>query len=318
MTVPTGTVQTYAAIGRREDLTDMIWDISPTDTPFTSGIGRGARATQTKHEWQTDALAAAAVDNAGIEGDDAPDPVFAATARLANYTQIFRKTVIVSRTQRRVNTAGRADELAYQLTKKSRELRRDIEAGLTQNVAGAVGDASTARTAGSLEAWIATNTDINSGDGGKDGGWDGTKAVAATDATKTRAFTEAILKTLILGAYNSGGNPTVLMVGPAQKQVVSAFDGNATRFVPMEREQLYAAFDVYHSDFGAINVVPNRFSRNRTALLLDMELWAIAFLDPIQQEVLAKTGDADKRFLVGELTLESRNEAGSAAARDLT
>lgn len=313
MAVPSNTVQTYASVGIREDLDDMITNISPTDTPFFAGCKKGS-ADSTFHEWQTDALASADTANAVIEGDDATIDAVVATVRLGNYTQISDKTASISGTQEAVKKAGRAKEMAYQIAKKTKELKRDIESILIgTNQARAVGNAGTARRVGTVLSWIATNDDF---------GATGASPVTIGSTTRTdgtpRAFTETQLKTVLQGCFTQGGDPTVLMVGPGNKQTASTFTGGATKFDKAEDETLYAAFDVYKSDFGTLKVVPNRFQRNRDAFVLDMNYWEIAWLRPTATWPLAKTGDTDKNQILGEYTLIARQEAASGLIADLT
>tara|TARA_E500000318_G_scaffold24409_3_gene24580 strand:- start:2073 stop:3014 length:942 start_codon:yes stop_codon:yes gene_type:complete len=311
MAQPTNTFDTYDAVGIREDLQDVIYSISPTDTPFMSSAGREA-VRNTLHEWQTDSLAAAATNNAVIEGDEATLDAVSATSRLSNTTQIMDKTVVITGTQEAVDKAGRASELAYQIAKKSKELKRDMEATLLANQAEAAGDASTARTFGSINSWIASNDVF--GASGASGGLGNT---ARTDGTQ-RALTEADLKTVIKNVWNAGGNPSVIMVGPFNKQKISGFTGGSTRFDASEDKTLYTSIDVYSSDFGDLEVVPNRFSRDRDAHVLDMDYWSIGFLRDFTMHELSKTGDSEKRQMLVEFTLISRNEAASGGVYDLT
>ena len=311
MAQPTNAFDTYDAVGIREDLQDVIYSISPTDTPFMSSAGREA-VRNTLHEWQTDSLAAAATNNAVIEGDEATLDAVSATTRLSNTTQIMDKTVVITGTQEAVDKAGRASELAYQIAKKSKELKRDMEATLLANQAEAAGNASTARTFGSINSWIATND--NFGTGGASGGLGNT---ARTDGTQ-RALTEANLKSVIKDVWNAGGNPSVVMVGPFNKQKISGFTGGSTRFDASEDKTLYTSIDVYSSDFGDLEVVPNRFSRDRDAHVLDMDYWSIGFLRDFTMHELSKTGDSEKRQMLVEFTLISRNEAASGGVYDLT
>jgi len=311
MAQPTNTFDTYDAVGIREDLQDVIYSISPTDTPFMSSAGREA-VRNTLHEWQTDSLAAAATNNAVVEGDEATLDAVSATTRLSNTTQIMDKTVVITGTQEAVDKAGRASELAYQIAKKSKELKRDMEATLLANQAEASGDASTARTFGSINSWIASN-DVFASDGAS-GGLGNT---ARTDGTP-EALTEANLKTVIKNVWNAGGNPSVIMVGPFNKQKISGFTGGSTRFDASEDKTLYTSIDVYSSDFGDLEVVPNRFSRDRDAHVLDMDYWSIGFLRDFTMHELSKTGDSEKRQMLVEFTLISRNEAASGGVYDLT
>jgi len=313
------TYQTYQSVGNREDLTDMIYDISPTETPFMSSIGK-TKATATFHEWQTDSLADATVNNAAVEGADASSATLSPTTRVGNRTQISQKTIQIAGTEETVDKAGRKSEKAYQLAKASSELKRDMEKIMLANQAATAGDSSTARTLGSLQAWLNTNAVL--GAGGVAGSLGTTARVSGTDA----AFTEAMLKTAVKSAYTNGGNPTVLMVSPTQKQVVSTFAGIAEqRYAAPANKQttIVGAADVYLSDFGTLSVVPNRFTtpdaddNGEQAFVLDPEYAAVAFLRPFQTNELAKTGDSEKTQLLVEYTLEVKNEAAHAIIADL-
>ena len=312
MAQPTNTFDTYDSIGEREDLADVIYNISPTDTPFLSSAAK-TQATAVLHEWQTDSLAAASTSNAVIEGDEATHDAVTPTTRLSNSCQIMDKTVVITGTQEAVDKAGRASELAYQIAKRAKELKRDMEAMLTTNNAEVTGGSSTARELGSLGSWVVTNDDLAS-DGASGAG---AGNAAHTDGTQ-RVFTEAQLKSVIKNVWNQGGDPTMIMVGPFNKQKLSGFTGNSTRFDAGADATLYTSVDVYASDFGQLQVVPNRFSRDRDAWVLDMNFWGVAFLRDFSMHELAKTGDTEKRQLLVEATLESRNEAASGLVADLT
>ena len=312
------TYQTYTAIGQREDLTDVIYNISPTSTPFMSSIGK-TKATATYHEWQTDALAAPALGGA-VEGADASSITASPTSRIGNRTQIFTKSVAVAGTLEAVDKAGRKSEKAYQMAKVSAELKRNIELTLLSNQIAAVGDSSTARTMGGLQAWLSSN-----GDFGTDGVAGSGGTTARTNGTN-RTFTETILKTVVAEVYTSGGSPKVLMVNPAHKQVVSAFAGIAAQRYMAPSDQpttIIGAADVYMSDFGTISVVPNRFMNstnagNETAFVVDPDMAAVAYLRPFETIELAKTGDAEKTQLLAELTLEVKNQAAHGIIADLS
>ena len=305
------TFDTYDSIGEREDLSDVIYNISPTDTPFLSSAAK-TKATAVLHEWQTDSLTAAVTDNAVIEGDEVAVEAITATTRLSNSCQIMDKAICITGTQEAVDKAGRASEIAYQIAKKAKELKRDLEASLTSNNAEVTGSATAARVAGGLRSWVATND--NMGTSGTSGGLGNTAAGNGTQ----RVFTESLLKSVIKSVWNAGGNPTMIMVGPFNKQKLSGFTGNSTRFDAGADATLYTSVDVYASDFGQLQVVPNRFSRDRDAWVLDMDYWGVAFLRDFTMHDIAKTGDADKRQLLLEATLESRNEAASGVVADVT
>jgi hypothetical protein len=308
----------YSAVGAREDLTNVIYNISPTDTPIMSSIGK-TKATGVYHEWQTDSLAAATTSNALIEGASASEATLSPTTRLGNYTQIVGKTVMISGTLEAVDKAGRKSEKAYQLAKASSEIKRDIEAIITANQGQTAGSsASSARKMGSLLSYIKTNTNVSSG---TTAGVDpATIGVSTRTDGSTRTFTEALLKDVIAQVFTEGGTPSTLFVSPALKQVVSAFTGLAAQRyqVPTNGQAtILAGADLYQSDFGVLQIVPNRFMRVRDALVLDPEYAALAYLRPFQTNELAKVGDADKTQILAELTLEVRNEAAHGGVFDL-
>ena len=314
MAIVTNTFTSFDAAGIRESLADVIANISPEEVPLQSNIG-SENVSNTYFEWQTDSLAATST-TARIDGDDVSSfDSTSATTRVGNYTHILRRTLIVADNMGAQDLAGRNDELAYQLAKRGKELRRDVEAVLTDNNAQVAGNSSTARETGGLGAWIATNENVGTGGGLATG--DGT--TARTDGTQ-RDFTEAMLKDAMQQAFTSGGQPSILMVGPHNKTVVSGFAGIAAQRYQAPSDSpttIIGAADVYLSDFGTLNVVANRFSRERDAWLLDPEYASVCYLRRIQQVELAKTGDAEKRMVLAEFGLKVTNEAAHAVVADL-
>lgn len=321
----TTTYTTYEQIGIREDLSNAIYQISPTDTPAVSAIQKGAPAKNRFIEWQTDALPTAAV-NFNTEGADVNYRTLTPTARLRNYTQISDDGIKISGTSQAVTTAGREEEMAYQITQSGAWIKNCMEVQVTGNYASAVGTNATARRSAGIEAWITSNG--SRGSGGADGGYTAAGTVtAATDASSTnqRTFTETRLKAAIKDCWSSGGDPTLVIVGPVNKQKASAFAGISTKFQDFGANPqsgaglaIIAAADFYVSDFGKHKIVPDRFSRERTALVLDPKYWSMHNLRPFQVNAMAKTGDADKKQLLVEWTLCSRNQAASATVADLT
>jgi len=305
----TANFDTFDAIGNREDLSEAIYMVSPTETPFFNSIGV-EKATATLHEWQVDALAAAAA-NAHIQGQDTTGNDAVATTRPTNRSQISKKIVQISRTQETVDKAGRDSEMAYQTAQRLKELKRDMEFIVTGNQAVVTGDSTTASKLRSLSAWYTTNVS-KAGDGGN-----GTTTKARTDGTQ-RAFTETLLLNLMQTTWDNGGDPSMLMTGSFNKRILSSFAGGASRTVEAEGQQLVQAIDLYVSDFGTLQVVPNRFSRARDAHALDPAFWAIAYIDTPFSEPLSKTGDSEKKHIVTEYTLEAKNEASSGIVADLT
>jgi hypothetical protein len=316
MAVPSGTYQTYTAIGRREDLTDVIHDITPTDTVFMSNIGKG-KAEQKFHEWQTDALAAADGTNKVIEGDDATNDTATPTVRLGNYTQLMDKTIQIASSNEVGSKAGRSSEMSYQTQKRIKELKRDMEARLTGNYASAAGAAGTARECAGFEAWIQTND--SRGATGANTAFAANIQAAATDGTQ-RVFTENLLKSVLALCADNGGEPSMVLLGSFNKQQASAFTGIADnrRETGSKRAVIVAAADVYVSDFGEINMVYSRFSRTRSALVVDPDMWKLCYYQPFKTEALAKTGHSDRKLLSVEFTLEACNELSSGIVADLT
>jgi hypothetical protein len=316
MALPTNTFATYEAIGNREDLTDVIYRIDPTDTPFMTGVER-EKATNVNHEWQTQALAAADNTNAQLEGDDPQTNTTTPTIRLGNIAQISYKVARVTGTQRAVEHAGRDDELAYQEMLKGLELKRDMEAITAgTNQAKVTGSDTSARKTASVLSWIKSNT--SKGAGGADpAAADGTGT--RTDGTQ-RAFTEAQLKAALNSIWTNGGKPDVIMTGAFNKQVFSTFTGRATPIEDTSKKKIVAAVEAYESDFGRLSVVPNRFTRARDVLILQMEMWAVAFINGRRMVSipLAKTGDSDRKQILSEYALVSRNEKSSGGVFDLT
>lgn len=320
MAVPSNTIQTVTRVGNREDLSDIIYNISPTDTPFVTAIGR-EDASAVYHEWQTDALVSANANNKAIQGDDLSNENRPATTRLGNYTQIFTKVVGTSTTQQAVRAAGRSNEHSYQLAKAGKELKRDMEARYTGNYAAVPPAASTAGEAAGALAFMRTNT--SRGTGGANptlsGSTTGYPNAAATNGTQ-RAYTEALLKAAIASAWNAGGEPTLVITSLGQKQVAATFTGLAQqrREAGNKRLTIVAGADVYVSDVGELQFVPDRFASARDALIIDPDMWAIATLDPMQKRKLAVTGLADRDAMYTEQTLVCRNDGASAVIADLT
>jgi hypothetical protein len=308
----------FDAVGAREDLSDVIYNISPQDTPIMSSIGKTS-AKAVFHEWQTDTLASVNTSNALVEGADATSATLSPTTRIGNYTQIVGKTVQVSGTLEAVDKAGRKSEKAYQLAKASAELKRDIEGIITANQGQSAGNSSTARVMGTLLSYIKTNT--NKGSGTTAGADPTTIGVSTRTDGTTRTFQESMLKDVIAKVFTSGGTPSVLMVSPALKQVVSNFTGLAQHRYNSNTTgdvTILAGADLYQSDFGVLQIVPNRFMRTRDALVLDPEYAALAYLRPFQTIELAKSGDSEKTQILAELTLEVKNEAAHGGVFDLS
>jgi hypothetical protein len=320
MAIVANTYLTYDARGLREQLSDVIYNISPEETPFVSNARKGS-VDGTYFEWQTDSLAAAAA-NDQLEGDEATFAAVVPTLRLANYVQISRKTLIIAGTEERVDKAGRKSEIAYQTAKLGAELRRDMEFVAVQNQAARAGNSTTSRRTAGFESFLITNA--SRGAGGLaptlSGSTQGYPNAAPTDGTQ-RAFTEALLKTVLQLSWANGGKGQMLMVGGLQKQVVSGFAGIAEVRKSVEgasQAVIVGAADVYVGDFGNVSIVPNRFSRNRSALLIDPSHIEIVMLRPFMVEDLAKTGDASKKLMLVEWGTKVHHEASQGIVADLS
>ena len=315
MTIIANTFTSFDAKGIREELANVISNIAPEETPFTSNVG-SENVSNTFFEWNLDDLSS--VDTTAIiDGDDvASFDATTATVRVGNYTQIRRRSMVIADNLGFQDLAGRNDEVAYQLAKRGKEIKRDLETIYTGNTARSAGSASAGRVTAGLGAWIATNVN-KAGDGTNPTAVDGSDA--RNDGTQ-RDFTEAMLKDVMQKAYTEGGNPSVLMVGPYNKTVVSGFAGIAAQRYQAPTDgptTIIGAADVYLSDFGALTVVPNRFSRERDAWCLDTEYASVATLRPIQAVDLAKTGDAEKKMLICETGLKVTNEKAHGLIADL-
>jgi hypothetical protein len=316
MALPTNTFTTYSAAGNREDLSDVIYRIDPTDTPFMTGIEK-AKAAAVNHEWQTQALAAASGANQQLEGDDAVADPTTPTVRLGNICEIARKVPQVSGTQQAVEHAGRDNEMAYQEMLKGLELKRDMEMSLVgSNKAKATGASNVARTTAAVLSWIKSNTAKGAG-GADPSAADGTGT--RTDGTQ-RAFTEAQLKTVLQSIWSNGGKPDTIMTGGFNKQVFSTFTGRSTAIEEAKSKKIVASVDAYESDFGKLKVIANRFQRPVDVLVLEMDKWAVAYLNGrnMISIPLAKTGDSDRSQVLAEYALVARNEKASGGIFDNT
>ena len=317
MAIVTNTFTTFDAKGIREDLSNIITNIAPEETPYMSNI-RKESISNSLFEWQTDTLATAAA-NKQLEGDDVTSfDAVTATVRLQNYAQISRKTIVLSATEEVVNKAGRKSELAYQIAKRSSELKRDQEFTMLNGAIAASGSTSVARGTASLQAFIKTNVDMQTN--GASPSYTTLPNSSRTDGN-VRTFTETILKNVIQQVWSAGGTPKILMVGPVNKQRVSGFAGIASSRFNIDGgarpATIVGAADIYVSDFGNVTVIAQRFQRERDAFVIDPEYAGVVTLRPYQQIELAKTGDADKRMLIVEFGHKVYAENAHGIAADL-
>ncbi len=318
----TVSTDTYDQIGIREDLSDSIWDISPEEVPFSSNCKR-VSVDNTLFEWQTDSLAAVSTDTA-VEGADASFAPAAATTRLGNYTEIISKTAITSGTLESTDRAGRAREMAYQVIKRGKEIKRDFEHHLIGiNQERDAGSDAVARKTASYQTWVTTNEFGTPGDAGANRGTGGAASTdaginPATDGTQ-RAFTEEMLGNVIDQIYTNGGNPDIIMANTFNKRKLTQFSGNASETeLARSTKKVINAVSVYESDYGVMSVVPNRFLRARDVLVYEKSFWMVGSLRGMQNKEIARTGDAEKRQVLMEAGLCANNEASSGIIADLT
>lgn len=317
MAVPTNTVQTFAMVGIREQLSDTIANIDPMETPFYSKIKKGTCKTRTP-EWVLDTHRAANADNAVIEGDEATNLAPTTPVRVKNVVQLFEGTVQVSSTAEAVDAAGRSSEMAYQIAKEGLALRTDIEKRATGNYASVVGAAGTAGKFAGYAAWITTNDSRV----GTQGGWNsGTGVVDAATNSTQRALTETIFKGAINTCWTNGAKAPLVICGAFNKQAISGFAGiaqNTNEVKNSDMVTIVGAADVYVSDFGRHSIMPSRLSSARDVLLADPSFWEMMFLQPFKTEPLAKTGHSIRRMISAECTLKSRTEKANGIIADLT
>jgi len=314
MTKVTSALATYDVTTNREDLSDTVYRISPVDTPFVTAVPK-TKATAVLHEWSLDTIEATNTTNARLEGDALTRATSSSPSRLNNYCQISSRDATVSGTQRATNPAGIDDMLAYQKAKKSLALRKDIEAICLGNQGQVSGNTTTARKLRSLNAWISGNGSRGAA------GADSTAATAAsTDETAAglRAFTETLLKDAILDAYTDGGEPSIVLVSPTNKQLASFFTGRTTQQQIVDAKTILGAASMYASDFGDLKIVPNRTQRGRDVWVIDPSKVAVSYLRGFEQQEIGRVGDAVTQDIISEYTLEVRAPDAHALIADTT
>lgn len=314
MAQPSNTFDSYDAVGIREDLQDVIYDISPEETPFYSACQK-VKAANTFHEWQTDALRASTT-NAHIEGDATAAEARTATSRLGNYTQIFKNAVVVPDTDEGLKKAGRAAEIAYQTLKIAKEQKLDIEKALFDNNARVAGNSSTARELAGAPAWIFTNVDLQSGNSGANPTGDGTDA--RTDDGTPTAFSQTKFDDVMQSIWEQGGKPDVCYLSAFQMSKALGFVGNNNQRNTTDSSRVSNNVDVYMTPWGSVEFVPCRENRSRDVFIMQSDMWAVGVLRPTKNVALAKSGDNTTRQVVTELTLVCKNEKASGIIADNT
>lgn len=314
MAQPANTFSSYDAIGIQEDLSDRIYDVSPEDTPFYSTAPK-AKAANRSHEWQTDALRAAA-DNAHIEGDDTTAVARGATTRLNNQTQIFKDAVIIPDTDEALDKAGRAGEMAYQIMKVAKEQKLDIERAAFLNSPKNAGSDVLARRMAGVPAWVKTNV-TGIGAGGANPVGDGSNA--RTDGTAA-AFTQTKFDACMQLIWEAGGKPDTVYLSAGQMNLALGFVGNNNQRsnVDLSENKVARHMVVYITPWGTVTWTMSRLCRARDVWIMQKDMWEFSMLRATKNTPLAKTGDSEKRQVVTELTLACRNEKASGGVVDNT
>ncbi len=317
MAQPSNTFDSYDVKGIREDLENVIYDISPEETPFYSSLKK-VKASNTYHEWQTDSLRSSAA-NAHIEGDDTVGEARTATVRLGNYCQIFKNAVIIPDTDEGLDKAGRSAEMAYQVLKIAKEQKLDIEKALFDNNKYEVGSASAARELAGCGAYVKSNVANIGGSGGANPTGSVPGATARTDGTAT-VFSQADFDTVMQGIWEAGGNPDTVYLSAFQMNKALDFTGynNQRSHIEANSKTVVKAVDIYVTPWGTVEFTPSRENRARDVWIMDSDMWACGVLRPTKNTELAKTGDSTKRQVLTELTLISKNEAASGLVADCT
>ena len=305
----TNAFDTYSATADREDLSNIIYNISPMQTPFMSSIGT-RNVKNVVFDWQTESLPTPS-SSGELEGFELSRSAATATVRESNVCMISKRDATVSGSQEVSDAAGKRSEMAHQLALMAKALKRDMEEALCQKNAKTTGNASTARKTGGFESWVETN--VSRGTNGAGAG----NGAAPTDGTQ-RALTESLLKDVLQLSFENGGEPSLAICGPHNKQVISGFSGRSSARQMIDANTVEASVSIYSSDFGELQIVPSNRSRERSLLLVDPEYAKVAYLRNFQTVDIATIGDAETKMIVVEYGLEVSNEKAHGIVADLS
>jgi len=305
----TNAFDTYTATSDREDLSNIIYNISPMQTPFMSSIGKRS-IKNVVFDWQTEALASP-VSTGELEGFELSRSAAVATTRVSNVAMISKRDATVSGSQESSDPAGKRSEMAHQLAIMSKALKRDMEEALCQKNGKTTGNATTARKTGAFESWMKSNVSNAAGSTPTGGG------TAPTDGTQ-RALTEPLLKAVLQSCFENGGEPSLAICGPVNKQKISGFTGRSSARQMIDATTVEASVSIYSSDFGELKIVPSNRSRERSLLLVDPEMAKVSYLRDFKTVDIATIGDAVTKMIVVEYGLEVSNEAAHGVVADLT
>jgi hypothetical protein len=305
----TNAFDTYTATADREDLSNIIYNISPMQTPFMSSIGK-RNVKNVVFDWQTESLPTPS-GTGQLEGFELSRAASTSTSRVSNVCQISYRDATVTGSQEASDAAGKRSEMAHQLAIMAKALKRDMEEALCQNGAKTTGDATTARQTGAFESWITSNDSRGTGGASTGGG------AAPTDGTQ-RALTEDLLKDVLELMFSNGAEPNLAICGPHNKQVISGFTGRSQARQFVDANTVEASVAIYSSDFGELKIVPSNRSRERSLLLVDPEFAKVSYLRDFETIDIATIGDAETKMIVVEYGLEVSNEAAHGVVADLT
>lgn len=318
--MPANTLITPSVVKVAEDVIDKVYNFRPSDAPLMSLLEREDCSNVYK-EWQRDAYRTPDGTRAAIEGADATYAAQTEPTLLNNRTQIFQDTVSVSNTAEVVKKFGRASELKRLVAKKMTELKRDQEAAYIASGATVTGTAGVAARTRGLYGFL-----TNDSFGALGVSPDPTTNTAPVSGTD-RALDETIFKAGLQGAYEAGGDASIVLCSPAHKIKISTFTGNVQRTNEVGSKQaavLNAAFDFYRSDFGVTKIIPNRVQAaaveglNDTIYIIDQDKLANGVLRPFEREQMATIGDAKNWQVRTESMLIVKDEAPMYAIRDIT
>jgi hypothetical protein len=305
----TNAFDTYSATADREDLSNIIYNISPMQTPFMSSIGK-KNINNVVFDWQTESLPTPSAAGQ-LEGFELSRSAATATVRASNVAMISSRDATVTGSQDASDPAGKRSEMAHQLAIMSKALKRDMEEALCQKGAKTTGNATTARVTGGFESWMKSNVSNAAGSTPTGGG------TAPTDGTQ-RALTETLLKAVLQDCFTNGGEPSMAICGPVNKQKISGFTGRTQARQFVDANTVEASVSVYSSDFGELKIVPSNRSRERSLLLVDPEFAKVSYLRDFKTVDIATIGDAETKMIVCEYGLEVSNEAAHGIVADLT
>jgi len=305
----TNAFDTYTATADREDLSNVIYNISPTETPLISAIGKKS-ISNVVFDWQTEILPTAS-GSGQLEGFELSRSASTATTRVSNVAMIQSRDATVTGSQDASDAAGKKSEISHQMAISSKALKRDMETALCQKGAKTTGDATTARVTGGFESWITSNVSRGTGGAGAGAG------AAPTDGTQ-RTLTEALVKTVLQSCFTNGGQPTMAICGPHNKQVISGFTGRSSARQMIDATTVEASVSIYSSDFGDLKIVPSNFSRERSLLLVDPDYAKTSYLRSFQTVDIATIGDAETKMILAEFGLEMSNQAAHGIVADLS